>query len=59
MRKTKDAPMSKQPELPNVRKHDLIKSDYKLNHTAKTMINILSQCRTSFGVLAPSSDRHR
>ena len=33
--KTKRAPMSRQPEPPNVRKHDLIRSDYKLNFTLK------------------------
>ena len=50
--KTKRAPMSRQPEPPNVRKHDLIRSDYKLNFTAKTIIiYALHQSTTSFGVL--------
>ena len=49
---TKRAPMSRQPEPPNVRKHDLIRSDYKLDFTAKTIIiYALQQSMTSFGVL--------
>jgi len=49
---TKRGPMSRQPEPPNVRKHDLIRSDYKLNFTAKTIIiYALHQSTTSFGVL--------
>ena len=49
---TKRGPMSRQPEPPNVRKHDLIRSDYKLNFTVKTIIiYALHQSTTSFGVL--------
>ena len=38
--KTKCAPMSRQPEPPHVRKHDLIRSDYKLRFTAKYICRV-------------------
>ena len=46
--KTKRAPMSRQPEPPNVRKHDLIKSYYKAK---PIIIYALHQSPTSFRVL--------